>query len=89
MNLRVRLCLLYVAFRYGLLYLPTAEAEQGACCSRHLLVGVDNFGGIAVMAESNCSGRRFGNWFHVDSRQDGVGQSSHTVRAVGMIPARA
>jgi hypothetical protein len=73
MNLRARPRLLYVAFRYGLLYSPAAETEHGACYSRCLLVGVDDFRGIAVMATvGEKSERRFGNWFRVDFRQDGV-----------------
>jgi hypothetical protein len=50
MNLRLRPSLLCVAYRYGLLSSPAAGTEQGACCSRRLLVGVEDFRDIAVMA---------------------------------------
>lgn len=50
MNLRLRPSLLCAAYRYGLLSSPAAGTEQGACCSRRLLVGVGDFRDIAVMA---------------------------------------
>ena len=94
MNLRLRPGLLCVVHRCGLLSSPGAGTEHGACCSRRLLVGVGDFRDIAVMAADRLQWekkgrRRFGNWFRIDFRQDGIPATPYCTGDGNRIPAKS